>query len=122
MELMCRVRVKDLRFFSHHGFYPEEQILGNEYFVSIELSFPLQNTTLNDDLKNTINYEDLYEIAKKEMNSPQKLLETVASNILNKALTQSDDIEQIKVTVCKINPPFGGDNAKSEIELTWTRE
>lgn len=121
MELLCRVKVKDLRFFSYHGFYPEEQILGNEYFVSIELSFPLQSS-LNDDLKNTINYEDLYAIAKTEMNSPQKLLETVASNILNKALTQSDDIEQIKVNVCKINPPFGGDKAKSEIELTWTRE
>ncbi len=121
MELMCRVKVKDLRFFSHHGFYPEEQILGNEYFVSIELSFPLQNS-LNDNLENTINYEDLYTIAKMEMNYRQKLLETVASNILHRALKTSDYIEQIKVNICKINPPFGGDKAKSEIELTWTRE
>ena len=121
MELTCCIKVKDLRFFSYHGFYPEEQILGNEYFVSIEVLFPLQSP-LNDKLENTLNYEDLYTIAKKEMKSPQKLLETVASNILNKICTKSDHVEQIKVSICKINPPFGGDKAKSEIEITWTRD
>lgn len=121
MELMCRIKVKDLRFFSYHGFYPEEQILGSEYFVSIEVLFPMRSP-LNDELKNTLNYETLYAIASTEMKSPQKLLETVASNILNKALTKSVNIEHIKVNICKINPPFGGDKATSEIELTWERD
>lgn len=121
MEVMCRIKVKDIRFFSYHGFYPEEQILGNEYFVSIEVLLPLQSP-LNDELKNTLNYETLYAIAETEMKIPQKLLETAAINILNKALTKSEIIEQIKVSICKINPPFGGDKAKSEVELTWKRD
>ena len=121
MKLACCIKVKDLRFYSYHGFYPEEQILGNEYFVSIEVLFPLQSP-LNDKLENTLNYEDLYSIAKKEMKTPQKLLENVASNILNKVRTKGDDIEKIKVNICKVNPPFGGDKAKSEIEITWTRD
>lgn len=121
MGLTCCIKVKDLRFYSYHGFYPEEQILGNEYFVSIEVLFPLQGP-LNDKLEDTLNYEDLYAIAKKEMKTPQKLLETVASNILNKVCTKGDNIEQVKVNICKVNPPFGGDKAKSEIEITWTRD
>jgi dihydroneopterin aldolase len=121
MELMCCIKVKDLRFYSYHGFYQEEQILGNEYFVSIETLLPLQSQ-LNDNLENTLNYESLYEIAKTEMKRSQKLLETVASNILHQALKLNSNIEKIKVEICKINPPFGGDKAKSEIELTWTRE
>lgn len=121
MDLTCCIKVKDLRFFSYHGFYPEEQILGNEYFVSIEVLFPLQSP-INDQLENTLNYEDLYAIAKKEMKKPQKLLETVASNILNKVHRKDDNIEQVKVNICKVNPPFGGDKAKSEIEITWTRD
>lgn len=121
MGITCCIKVNDLRFFSHHGFYPEEQILGNEYFVSIEVQFLLQSP-LNDELKNTLNYEDLYAIAKKEMANPQKLLETVAGKILNNTRKKSNNIEQIKVNICKINPPFGGDKAKSEIEITWTRD
>jgi dihydroneopterin aldolase len=122
MDIMCCIKVKELRFFSHHGFYPEEQILGNEYLVSIEVSFPFTHS-IDDKLENTINYEILYEIAKKEMRNPQKLLETVASNILNETLLKSDidSTEKIKVNICKINPPFGGDKAKSEVELIWTR-
>jgi dihydroneopterin aldolase len=119
---MCCIRVKELRFFSHHGFYPEEQILGNEYLVSIEVSLPFTDS-IDDNLKNTLNYEILYEIAKKEMGTPQKLLETVANNILNRTLSKSENnsIEKIKVSICKICPPFGGDKAKSEVELTWSK-
>lgn|SRR5690606_8818970 len=123
MDKLCCIRVKELRFFSHHGYYPEEQILGNEYFVSIEVCFSFPNA-IDDRLENTLNYESLYDVAKKEMEKPQKLLETVADNILNKiiAISDNDSTEKIKVSVCKINPPFGGDKAKSEVELTWTRK
>lgn len=121
MGIICRIKVKDLHFFSHHGFYPEEQILGNDYSVSVEVSF-LSGNFFGDKLENTINYEDLYKIAKIEMERPQKLLETVAGNILNKALLKSSNAEEVKVSICKINPPFGGDKAKSEVELIWTRD
>lgn len=123
MDRMCCIKVKELRFFSRHGYYPEEQILGNEYFVSIEVCFFLPDS-INDRLENTLNYENLYNIAKEEMEKPQKLLETVAENILSRILAKrdTDTTEKIKVSVCKINPPFGGDKAKSEVELTWTRK
>lgn len=118
MEIQCTIKVKDLRFFSYHGFYPEEQILGNEYRVSIEVNIPFTES-LDDDLANTLNYEDLYAIAKEEMAVPQKLLETVAKNILIKTRSKGEYASSIIVSVCKINPPFGGDLAKSEITLTW---
>jgi dihydroneopterin aldolase len=121
MGIVFCIKVKDLHFFSHHGFYPEEQVLGNEYLVSIEVSFLLENS-FEDKLEDTINYEDLYTIAKTEMECPQKLLETVAINILNKTLQESVNAESIKVSICKINPPFGGDKAKSEVELIWNRD
>lgn len=121
MGIVCSIKVKDLRFFSHHGFYPEEQILGNEYLVSIEVSFRFENS-IEDKLENTINYEDLYTLAKTEMGSPKKLLETVAGNILNKILLESFSAESIKISICKINPPFGGDQAKSEVDLIWNKD
>lgn len=118
MNLMCQINVEDLRFYSYHGFYEEEQLLGNEYLVSIEVSLPL-DSSINDDLKNTINYESLYNIAKTEMKIPRKLLETVAHAILIQTKAQCHEIFAIKVKISKVNPPFGGDLAKSTIILTW---
>lgn len=118
---MFRIKVKDLRFFSYHGFYPEEQTLGNEYFVSIVVTIPMASR-MEDDLSTSVNYEELYAIAKREMNIPQKLLETVAKNILDATLAISDKIEEISISIIKNNPPFGGDSAKSEVELTWIKE
>lgn len=119
MGLFCRIKVKDLRFFSYHGFYPEEQILGNEYFVGVEIAF---TPAFNGELENTINYEELYQLAKQEMAVPRQLLETVTYSILNKITSKYTQSEEVKISICKINPPFGGDAAKSEVELTWTRE
>lgn len=121
MYITCRIKVKDLRFFSYHGFYPEEQILGNEYFVSIEVVTPLA-PKIEDTLENTINYEMLYAIATEEMAISQKLLETVAENILTKIHSTNTRLEQIEVRICKVNPPFGGDKAKSEVTLNWLRQ
>jgi dihydroneopterin aldolase len=121
MGIICSIKVKDLYFFSYHGFYPEEQILGNDYLVSISVTFP-STSSFEDSLDSTINYEDLYRIAKVEMEKPQKLLETVANNILTKTLLESVKAENIIVNICKINPPFGGDKAQSEVKLIWTRD
>lgn len=121
MDITCRIKVKDLRFFSYHGFYPEEQILGNEYFVSIEVAIPLA-LNLEDSLENTVNYEVLYTIATVEMAISQKLLETVAQNILTKIHSTNTSLDQIKVRICKVNPPFGGDKAQSEVILSWSRK
>lgn len=118
MNLMCQIEVEDLRFYSFHGFYKEEQVLGNEYLVSIKVTLPLQSH-LNEDINNTINYENLYNIAKTEMAIPRKLLETVAQSILVQTKEQCHNAFSIKVKICKINPSFGGDQAKSTIILTW---
>lgn len=118
MSLMCQIKVEDLRFFSYHGFYADEQLLGNEYFVSIAVDLPLKSP-INDDLENTLNYEELYEIAKTEMAIPRKLLESVAQDILLKTKSKCQNPAAIKIKICKVNPPFGGDQAKSIITLSW---
>ena len=38
------LRVKGLRFFAFHGFYPEEQKCGGWFEVDVELSLPISNS------------------------------------------------------------------------------
>lgn len=117
-----RIELEDLRFYSYHGFYPEEQVLGNEYEVSIRTltssSFFAENQG-GDPFANTVNYEQLYAIAKKSMNKPRKLLETVAEEMLESIRELFPTLDSIEVSICKINPPFGGDKARARVSINW---
>jgi len=115
------IALTDVRFFAYHGFYPEEQILGNTFLLTIRCTTKhlIEQADL---LVNTINYETLYQIAKEEMDIPRKLLETVVQHILSRVKEKFSIIDELKVTLKKLNPPFGGDLANAEVTLYWSKE
>jgi len=118
MGKTIRIDLENLRFYSYHGFYPEEQLLGNEYSLSIKTSFT-DHYLNNDELENTVNYEQLYAIARNSMGKPRKLLETVAHEMLDSIKEQFPKLNNIEVSICKLNPLFGGDKAQARVSLIW---
>ena len=102
---MMKITLHGATFFAHHGFYPEEQKLGNCFIVDIEVGFTPKNDI--NQIDNTVNYEQLYSIACEQMKHTRKLLETVAQAILNEIKTGYPDLESIQVMVKKMNPPLG---------------
>lgn len=119
MGKIVHISLENARFFGYHGFYPEEQLIGNEFFLSIITQYHFTETQ-TEELGNTVNYEALYEIAKQAMAIPKKLLETVAHTILDEIRNRFPDIIHIKVEIIKVNPPFGGDRAHAKVSLHWT--
>ncbi|MFZ4260690.1 dihydroneopterin aldolase [Sphingobacterium sp. HJSM2_6] len=119
-EITQKIALDQVRFYSPIGFYDEEQILGNEFFVSIAVSFPFKNPD-TEDLNNTINYEELYRILLEVMSPKRKLLESAAEDILNRVLEEYAFVDLIDVTIRKVNPPFGGDLANSVVSLHFQR-
>lgn len=119
MGKLVHIELKNARFFAYHGFYSEEQILGNEYYISIKTQYDSDELD-TEELDRTVNYEALYQIAKEVMGRPKKLLETVANEILNKVTERFPNVNQVKVSIVKVNPPFGGDRAKAKVSLHWT--
>lgn len=120
-KIIQTVSLKDARFYAPIGFYEEEQLLGNEFFLTIDVSFPFQNADA-EELKNTLNYEDLYQIANEVMTPTRKLLESAAEEILNRILNQITYAESIYVAIRKSNPPFGGDICASQVALSYFRD
>ncbi len=120
-KLRQQVAIADARFYAYHGYYPEEQVLGNEFMVDICVAFDREDRTPTDELQHTVNYEQLYEIAKIEMQQPRKLLETVAESMLHRVRADFPFVSSIEVSVTKNNPPFGGDRAKARVMLKWTK-
>lgn len=113
------VALADARFYAYHGYYAEERVLGNEFTVDIRVAFDRDDRITADELQHTVNYEQLYHIAKTEMQLPRKLLETVAEAMLHRVRKDFPFVSNIDVGVTKHNPPFGGDRAKASVRLRW---
>lgn len=114
------VALKDVRFYSSIGYYEEEQILGNEFFVDLIVRFPFDNED-TEDLRNTVNYEELYQIMLEVMKPKRKLLESAAEEMLNRVRNKCSFAEEIKIVIRKTTPPFGVDHMKSVVSLYFKK-
>ncbi len=130
--LTQKISIRNARFFAFHGFYEEERIIGNEYFVNLSVGFTpkdeaigaLRGENSTEDLldQNTINYELLYQVIKEKMHTPQKLLEKVALEILDELCHRFQQLERVEIEIEKVNPPFGGDHAKASVCFSWSTQ
>lgn len=114
---MGLVAVEGLQFYSHHGYYKEEQVLGGKYIVDIYMTLNIDEAAATDDLKKTINYEDIYLLTKTEMEVHAKLIEHVCKRILDKIKLKYPSLQHVKVRVSKYNPPLKGSVERVYVEL-----
>jgi dihydroneopterin aldolase len=114
---MIKVGLHGAEFFARHGYYQEEQTLGNYFTVDIEAGFMPQQPTINDNLANTLNYEHLYQITTEQMHLTRQLLESVAQGIADAIIQQFPYISTLQVTVKKLNPPLKGKVAASSVTV-----
>lgn len=115
------VSLRGAEFFAHHGFYPEEQKLGNRFVVDIEVSFTPKGDLNNDELDYSVDYEQLYELVCEEMKLTKKLLETVAQAIIDRIKQQYTFVDSIQVSLKKLNPPLGGKVKSAGVILNYQK-
>ncbi len=114
---MSTISIEGMKFFAHHGYYLEEQVLGNYYLVDVKVKTGVEEAAISDDLYKTINYETIYLICDAVMRRNAKLLETVATTIALALKHQFQNIEELKVKVKKLSPPIGTTVDSSSVEV-----
>ena len=62
----------------------------------------------NDDLNSTVDYVDIYNAIKTEMDKPSKLLESVMERMITSIKGISSNITAVDVSIKKLSPPIGG--------------
>jgi len=62
----------------------------------------------NDLLESTVDYVSIYNVLKKEMDTPSKLLEVVLERIIEGIKKIDNNIDSIDVSIKKLSPPIGG--------------
>src|ERR1700753_3754030 len=105
---MITISLHGAEFFAYHGFYPEEQKLGNKFIVDVEVGFVPQSALKHDKIANTVDYEKVYNLVCEQMKHTRKLIETVAQLIIDDKNREFPFAEKISVPIKKLTPPLGG--------------
>ena len=116
--MKTKVAIKGAEFFAFHGYYDEEQKAGTNFRIDAEVE--LKSFDSNDDnIADTVNYEDLYKICKSEMAVTQRLLETVVFNIIMKFKDSLPNVTSGRVKMEKLGPQLGGKVEKAVVEMEF---
>jgi 7,8-dihydroneopterin aldolase/epimerase/oxygenase len=105
---MGKILLEGMEFFAYHGHFKEEQIIGTKFIVDLEMEFDTSVAEKTDHLADTVNYQDVYQIVKSEMEINAHLLESVAHRILEAIKSRFPKLRTIQVKIAKVNPPLGG--------------
>lgn len=119
---MGRVELKGLHFKAYHGYYEEERERGNHFEINISVKTDFEAAAVNDDLSKAVDYENLYAIIKKEMQVSSALLESVVVRIANRIFDEIAQVESVKVSLSKLNPPIRGECQEAKVTYKKKRD
>ncbi len=105
---MGQIQIENMEFYSFHGHFREEQIVGSKFLVDLTLETDMDVPSESDNLKDAVNYQRAYEIVKHEMEKKSHLLEHIAGRIIKALYAEMTGIKKITLKVSKMNPPMGG--------------
>lgn len=114
---MGYIYLEDMEFFSYHGHFAEEKVVGNKFIVNLALKTDVHKAGVSDNLNDTIDYQAVYKLVRKEMQQPSDLLEHVAKRIYDMIVGSFNGIEKCKVKISKMNPPMGGKMKCVSVEI-----
>ncbi|MCD8031947.1 MAG: dihydroneopterin aldolase [Bacteroides sp.] len=115
------ILLEDLRFYAYHGVSPQEQQIGNEYSVYLELGMDLSKAAESDTLADTVSYAEVAETVKKEMDIPSLLLEHVCGRIVKHLFQHFPLLQEIRIKLYKRNPPMGTDIQRAGVSMSCSR-
>ncbi len=116
------VRVTRIAVFGRHGLLPEEAVLGQRFYISLEAQLDLSRAGRTDDVAGTVSYADLTQIAcaiatERRFNLIEALAEAIAAEILERFAP----VEAITVRVDKPSAPVPAVLEGVSVEITRRR-
>ena len=114
---MAKILLEEMEFYAYHGCFKEEQVIGNRFIVNLELDVDTTEAEISDHLPDTLNYQSVYELIGRAMETKSHLLEHLGRRILNALHKEFPHIRHSRLKVSKMNPPMGGKMQCVSVEL-----
>ena len=115
---MGLIQIENMEFYAYHGHYKEERVIGNRFLVNLEIETNMDVPVKTDQLNDAVNYQQAYNLVKKEMQIKSHLLENIAQRIVDSMYANFEHIEKVTVKVSKMNPPMGGKIEKVSVTIS----
>lgn len=117
MEPIGTIELEGMEFKAYHGCLEQEKVRGNFFTVDFRGEIDLYKAAESDNLNDTVNYGDIYEIVSYEMSIPSELLENVAGRIVKEIEKRFPQFVSFSVRVSKKKPPVDGVAQWSRVTL-----
>ncbi len=108
MENTGIIELEGMEFKAYHGCLEQEKVRGNVFTVDFRGAMDLSAASASDNLKDTLNYADIYDVVSYEMSIPSELLENVAGRIVEAIAKQFPQLQEFSIRVSKKKPPVDG--------------
>lgn len=105
--MLSILSLESMEFYAYHGCFKEENIIGGHFQVNLDLEFNSEVAEESDQIQDTINYPEVYQIVKTQMMINSKLIEHVARRIIDAIKDKFPVVEHVQVKISKMNPPIG---------------
>ncbi len=115
------VLLEKLHFHAYHGVLPQERRVGNDYTVDLKIKYDVSEALTSDDVHDTLNYAEVFQLVSQEMAVPSDLVERVAGRISDRLFRRFPAIEGVDLKIIKLNPPMGSDGEGAGVEVHFVR-
>lgn len=115
------IELQNIHLYARHGVLQQEIAVGAWFTIDTKLHINNHSCATTDSIENTVSYADVYEIIKREMSTPSKLLENVCHRIMATLFERFDAIESIEISLRKDTPPMGGDRLSAAVTMQAAR-
>lgn len=105
---MDTITLQGMHFYGYHGCLPKEQKTGQPFHVDAVLYADLAEAGASDDLADTIDYSQVYQIVQEIVERRKyRLIERLAAVIADEIMARFP-VEGVGITVHKPQAPIGG--------------
>ncbi|MFD2639588.1 dihydroneopterin aldolase [Piscibacillus salipiscarius] len=120
---MDKVILNRMMFYGYHGLFPEENKLGQRFTVDVELMADLKPSGTSDNMNDSIDYGQVYQVVQKVVEGEAKdLVESVAEQVAQSLFQAFDLLKAVKVYIDKPGPPIPGYYESVGIEIYRERQ
>jgi len=120
---MDKIILSKVEFYGYHGVFPEENKLGQRFYVDVELRMPLDKPGRSDRMEDSVSYAEVYELIKPIVEGkPFKLIEALAEAIASALLHHYTVINEVMIRVTKAHPPFDVHCQGVAVEITRSQQ
>lgn len=115
---MDQIKLNNMQFYGFHGLFPEENKLGQRFYVDAALFADLHQAGASDDVKDSVNYGEVFETVRRIVEgNVYRLLEALAEGIASELLATFPLINACRIEVKKPDPPIVGHYDSVTVEI-----